>query len=243
MSFTLSEVVPWGRSYDEYISMFSLSLADLKQKILGCSDGPACFNSILSSKGGSIVSIDPAYSFSAEEIRERIEETYEVVLEQARKNKDEFIWENISSLEELGRIRMSAMTAFLADFENGKAEGRYIVGGLPVLPFNDKEFDIALCSHFLFLYSEQLSEEFHVASIKELCRVAQVVRIFPTLELGLKKSRHLKPVAAILRKEGYLFEIKKVPYQFQRGGDEMITIKSPNQPINADGKNFCDLPV
>jgi hypothetical protein len=227
MSFTLSEIVPWGRSYDEYISMFSLSPADLKQKILGCGDGPACFNSILSSKGGSIVSVDPAYSFSAEELGKRIEQTYEVVLEQTRKNRDEFIWENISSVEELGRIRMAAMESFLKDFENGKAEGRYIAGSLPKLPFNDKEFGIALCSHFLFLYSEQLSEEFHTAAIKELCRVAPEVRIFSLLELGAKKSRHLKPVAAVLEKEHYQIEIKKVPYQFQKGGNEMIIINHP----------------
>jgi hypothetical protein len=232
MSFTLSEVVPWGRSYDEYISMFSLFQADLKQKILGCGDGPANFNSTLSSKGGSIVSVDPAYSFTIEEIRKRIAETYEIVLEQTRKNKDEFVWENISSVEELGLIRMSAMESFLKDFEKGKAEGRYIVGSLPSLPFYDKEFDIALCSHLLFLYSEQLSEEFHFASIRELCRVAQEVRIFPVLELGVKKSRHINPVAVGLKKERYHFEIRKVPYEFQKGGNEMIIIKSPNNWVN-----------
>jgi len=228
MSFTLSEVVPWGRSYDEYILMFSLATADLKENILGCGDGPACFNSILSSKGGSVVSVDPAYSFTTEEIRKRIKETYKEVLDQTRKNKDEFIWENISSVEELGRIRMAAMESFLKDFENGKAEGRYIVGSLPELPFNNKEFVIALCSHFLFLYSEQLSEKFHLTSIRELCRVAQEVRIFPILELGAKKSRHVKPIIERLEKENYHIEIKQVPYQFQKGGNEMIIIKSPN---------------
>lgn len=232
MPFTLSEVVPWGRSYDEYISMFSLSPADLKQKILGCGDGPASFNSTLSPKGGSIVSVDPAYAFTEREIRNRIKETFNVVLEQTRMNKDEFLWENISSVEELGHIRMSAMESFLKDFEKGKAEGRYQAGSLPQLPFNDKDFQMALCSHFLFLYSEQLTEEFHLASIRELCRVAREVRIFPILELGTKKSRHLKPVVAELEKENYHFEIKKVPYQFQKGGNEMIIIKSPNQALH-----------
>ncbi|MBA3016063.1 MAG: SAM-dependent methyltransferase [Proteobacteria bacterium] len=229
MSFTLSEVVPWGRSYDEYVSMFSLSQADLKQKILGCGDGPANFNSTLSSKGGLIVSVDPVYFFTSEEIRKRITETYELVLEQTRKNREEFIWENISSIEELGRIRMSAMESFLKDFEKGKAEGRYIAGSLPHLPFYGKEFGIALCSHLLFLYSKQLSEEFHFASIRELCRVAQEVRIFPLLELGAKKSRHINPVVARLKKEHYHFEIRKVPYEFQKDGNEMIIIKSPNR--------------
>jgi len=229
MSFTLSEVVPWGRSYDEYISMFSLSPVDLEQKILGCGDGPASFNSTLSSNGGHIVSVDPAYAFTAREIRKRIEETYEEVLEQTRKNEDEFLWDVITSVEELGRIRMLAMGAFLEDFEKGMAEGRYQVSGLPELHFKDKEFDIALCSHLLFLYSEKFSKEFHLASIRELCRVAREVRIFPLLELGSRKSRHLKPVTKELKKEHYLVEIKKVSYQFQKGGNEMMIVRVANR--------------
>lgn len=234
MSFTLSQVVPWGRSYDEYIAMFSLSQANLKRKMLGCGDGPASFNSTLSSNGGSIISVDPIYSLSEKEISKRIEETFDVILEQVRQNKDEFIWDSISSVEELGRIRRSAMETFLTDFETGKTEGRYIAGSLPQLPFGNNEFDLALCSHFLFLYSEQLSEEFHFSSIRELCRVAQEVRIFPILELGSKKSRHLKPVAAGLENEHYHIEIRKVPYQFQKGGNEMMVIKPPNRSINKD---------
>ena len=198
MSFSLSEVVPWGRSYDEYVSMFSLSSQDLRQNILGCSDGPASFNSILTRGGGPIVSVDPVYAFSKKEIEKRIGETYDVVLDQTRKNKNEFVWEDISSVEELGRIRMSAMEEFLRDFEQGKSEGRYVTGNLPKLAFKSKEFDIALCSHFLFLYSDQLSEKFHIDSIKELCRVASPVRIFPLLELGAKKSRHFEPIISRL---------------------------------------------
>jgi len=36
MGFTLEKVVPWGRSYDEYVSMFGLSEADLRLRVLGC---------------------------------------------------------------------------------------------------------------------------------------------------------------------------------------------------------------
>ncbi len=43
MGFTLDKIVPWGRSYDEYVSMFGLTKADLGLRILGCGDGPAGF--------------------------------------------------------------------------------------------------------------------------------------------------------------------------------------------------------
>jgi hypothetical protein len=39
MSFTLANVVPWGRSYDEYVEMFSLTAGDFHRPSLGCSDG------------------------------------------------------------------------------------------------------------------------------------------------------------------------------------------------------------
>ena len=227
MAFTLDKVVPWGRSFEEYILMFSLSEEDLRKRILDCGAGPASFNSILTCRGGNVVSVDPVYKFSASEIRQRIEETYEEILEQTKKNMHEFVWNHISSVEELGRVRMKAMEEFLSDYPSGLKEGRYIEGGLPVLPFQDNEFDLALCSHFLFLYSEQLSEDFHhIDSIKELCRVSEEIRIFPLLELGSRKSRHLDQVLNTLEQQGYSVDILPVKYEFQRGGNEMLRVKS-----------------
>lgn len=161
MSFSLSNVVPWGRSFDEYVNMFALSDEDLTKKIVGCSDGPASFNYTLTKKGGSVVSVDPIYQFTADEIASRITETYNTVMEQTRQNRHEFVWQRISSVEELGRIRTSAMNDFLADYPVGSINGRYIYGTLPKLPFTDVLFDLALCSHFLFLYSEHFDLTFH----------------------------------------------------------------------------------
>lgn len=144
MGFTLDKVVPWGRSYDEYASMFGLTEAGLGLRIIGCGDGPAEFNSVLTKRGGNIVSIDPIYIFDAEQIRGRISETYRTVMSQMLKNQNDYVWEAIPSVEQLGNLRMSAMEAFLADFDAGKQENRYIAGELPSLPFENGKFDIAL---------------------------------------------------------------------------------------------------
>jgi hypothetical protein len=224
MAFTLEQIVPWGRSFDEYTTMFHLSPADLEKRLLGCGDGPACFNGVLTRQGGCIVSADPLYHFSQDEIRRRIDKTFAEVMEQTRKNAHEFVWESILSVDELGRIRMDAMNEFLSDYPAGLRQGRYVDAGLPDLPFKDRAFDIALCSHFLFLYSEQLSEDFHCASIRELCRVASEARIFPLLELGAKRSRHLEKVMVRLQEEGYDVSVEKVMYEFQKGGNEMLKV-------------------
>jgi len=229
MAFTLEKVVPWGRSYDEYLAMFNLSESDLKKRILGCGDGPASFNCSMRHRGRSVISVDPVYEFSKLELQKRIDETFKVIMEQTSKNQNEFIWKHIPSVEVLGKIRMSAMKDFLSDYETGLTEGRYINAGLPILPFADSQFDMALCSHFLFLYSEHMSEDFHIQSIKELCRVAAEVRIFPLLELGARKSRHLDSVLECLHFDGLITSIRTVPYEFQKGGNEMLIVTTENQ--------------
>jgi len=224
MPFTLDKVVPWGRSFDEYVAMFALTDGDLEKRILGCGDGPAAFNSGLTKRGGRIVSVDPVYQYSAAAIRLRIDETYEKILEETRKNRDEFIWTDVRSPEDLGRRRMAAMEGFLADYPDGRRNGRYAAGALPHLPFRDEAFDLALCSHYLFLYSAQLSLDFHVRSVEELCRVAGEARVFPLLELGSRRSRHVDDVLSFLTGAGFDARIEKVPYEFQRGGNEMLRV-------------------
>jgi len=101
MAFTLENVVPWGRSFEEYVSMFKLTSDDLQKKILGCGDGPASFNSRMNKAGQSITSIDPIYQFSANEIEGRISATYDEVLGQLGKNRKDYVWDAIKSPSEL----------------------------------------------------------------------------------------------------------------------------------------------
>lgn len=120
---------------------------------------------------------------------------------------------------------MGAMRDFLADYPQGKSAGRYIPGELPKLPFPDGAFDLALCSHFLFLYSDHYDCAFHLRSLRELCRVAREVRVFPVLELGSVRSRHVAAVASELSAEGYRGSIERVSYEFQKGGNEMLRLR------------------
>ena len=225
--FTLDRVVPWGRSYDEYCRMFALTDGDLHSRILGCGDGPASFNAEATRRGSRVVSVDPLYRFTAEQIRERVTQVRDEMLEQTRRNAQDFVWTEIASIDELERRRMSAMTSFLEDFDRGRDEQRYLDGELPSLPFADGSFALALCSHFLFLYTEHLGEAFHHDAVRELCRVAAEVRVFPLLELGGNRSPLVAPVIDAIRREGCQAEITRVPYEFRRGGNEMLRITRP----------------
>jgi hypothetical protein len=224
MGFTLDKVVPWGRTFEEYVAMFDLAEDDLRLRILGCGDGPAGFNATLTEQGGKVVSCDPIYGFDAAQIASRISVTYDAVMAQLRENRADYVWRVIPSVEALGEIRMVAMSSFLLDFEVGKLQKRYVVGELPSLPFDDGVFDIALSSHFLFLYSDHLSAAFHLRALREMLRVAREVRVFPLLTLDGKPAPYVDFVVGELARRGFNARTRRVSYEFQRGGNEMLII-------------------
>jgi hypothetical protein len=224
MPIRYNDAVPWGRNFNEYRHMFSLTDADLGGKILGCGDGPASFNAQMSARGQRVASCDPLYQFTAQQIQQRIDVTYQTVIEQTRLNANKFVWGTIASPDALGQIRRAAMADFLADYSQGSIEGRYVAAELPDLPFADQSFDIALCSHFLFLYSDHFSLDFHRQAIQAMCRVAGEARIFPILDYNANCSPFVDPLVHDLAKSGYIVNIETVDYEFQRGGNQMMRV-------------------
>ena len=206
--------------------MFNLSEDDLARDIVGVGDGPASFNSLMHQRGTPIVSVDPIYRYSEAELRERIQETYKDVIAQAHQNQDKFVWTHISSVDELAEIRMQAMEAFCGDFETGKQQGRYIDASLPNLPFPDDHFDLVLSAHLLFFYSANRDLAFHLNAIRELLRIGTEVRIFPIVDVNSNPSPFLSPVINELEKDRITCWVERVPYHFQKTGNEMLRLKS-----------------
>jgi hypothetical protein len=224
MGFKLEKIIPWGRSLKEYIGMFHLTPDELNLAILDCGSGPASFNAEMTSQGCNVISCDPIYQFSAKEINERIQETYQILIDGLNANLANYVWQNIESPEQLGKIRMEAMNHFLNDFTLGLREGRYVLDKLPSLSFKAQQFNLALVSHLLFTYSDHLSMEFHLNSIKELCRVAKEVRIFPLLNISGEQSGWLFSVIEKLQQSGYKVEMQQVNYEFQKGGNKLLSV-------------------
>lgn len=224
MVMQLEQVVPFGRSLDEYVKMFNLTEQDLQKSILGVGDGPASFNAEGTQLGYTIKSIDPIYELTSEQIRNRFYEVVDTIIEQVKNSPDDWVWTYHRSPEGLRENRERAMSIFCEDYEQGKAANRYEIGELPQLKYHNGEYELGLCSHLLFLYSDHLDEQFHFDSICEMLRVCQEVRIFPLLTLMLQRSPHLNSVIKGLEDRGYRCEIQKVSYELQRGGNEMLKI-------------------
>ena len=136
MDFHYKDIVPWGRSFDEYLDMFNLSEEDLTRDLVGVGDGPASFNVRMHQRGTPIVSVDPIYRYSAVELRQRIQ------------------------------------------------------------------------------------------SIQELLRIGTEVRIFPIVDVNSNPSPFVSPVIDALEKDGIACSIERVPYHFQKTGNEMLRVKS-----------------
>ena len=101
-AITIDRVFPWGRSLDEYQRMFALSEKDLEKRILSCADGPAAFNATMTRSGRRVISVDPLYAFSAEQIRQRIDATHDLMVQRARDAAHRFVWNQIKSPEHMG---------------------------------------------------------------------------------------------------------------------------------------------
>ncbi|GAB4526523.1 MAG: SAM-dependent methyltransferase [Pleurocapsa sp.] len=225
MALKLARVVPFGRSLDEYRQMFALTEADLSnKKILGVGDGSASFNVEGTAKGADITSIDPLYQFNGTEIKQQFDAVVDNIIDQVIATPDDWVWSYHQSPQALKASRINTLKTFLSDYQRGKQQNRYLSQELPVLDFSDAQFDLALCSHFLFLYSNFCDRDFHLKSIAEMLRVSNEVRIFPLLTLMSETSPYLDDVITHFQNLGYSVTMTQVSYELQKGGNQMLAI-------------------
>ncbi len=222
--FDLGGVVPWGRRFREYAAFFALGDLARCAPVLDAGGGPSSFAAEARDMGIAVTAADPIYRFGEADIRRRFEATAEVMRTGMRRASYRFNWSYYGSEEAVHRLRREALGLFLADFDAGKAEGRYVAASLPALPFADGSFRLALCSHLLFLYGDDLDFDFHLAALRELLRVAEEVRIFPLLNLDGLPSSHLPGAMSALRGERVLAELVDVPFEFQKGATRMLRL-------------------
>ena len=220
--FDFDGVVPWGRRLSEYRAFFGLDgMADVGP-VLDAGGGPSSFAAEAASAGVRVVAADPIYRIPGATIAARFEETAVAMHEGMRRAAYRFDWRYYGSEDKVHRLRREALALFLADFEAGKAVGRYVPAALPKLPFADGAFRLAFSSHLLFLYGDRLDFDFHVAAMRELLRVAGEVRIFPLFNLDGRPSSHLPGVVEALRGDGVRCALREVPFEFQKGARRML---------------------
>lgn len=221
----LERIVFIGRTFDEYMNMFSLSVEELQgKKILDCPAGACSFTAVCNRLGLDVTACDIAYYYSGEELKNKGLRDIEHTMENMQKAKRNFIWDYFKNIEGLRKHRLNALEECTSDMV--KSSERYVPVTLPSLPFKDDEFDILLSAHFLFMYGDRLDYQFHIDTINELLRVAkEEIRIFPLVDLEGKRYEHLDNIISYLVDNGYTVEEIKASYEFQKNANSMLKIK------------------
>jgi hypothetical protein len=217
----LAGVVPWGRRLDEYRAFFALEECAGLGRVLDVGGGPSSFASEACAMGAEVIAVDPIYGLDADTIRDRFDATSRDIVAGLVRARHRFVWTRYGSPEALVAIRRGALERFLDDYAHHRGS-RYVRARLPSLPFADGAFSLALSSHLLFLYSDELDADVHLASMRELLRVAFEVRAFPLLDLDGNPSRHVAFVCEALEREGHVCEIVSVPFELQVGATRML---------------------
>jgi hypothetical protein len=222
----IGEMLVSARSGREYGAMFDLDLDALAgRRVLDCPGGAAAFTADATAAGAVVTAVDPRYGDDPDELIAHAHAETRRGNDFIRQEPDRFVWTYFADVAAHLAERTAAVDRFAAD-RRAHPE-RYVTGRLPDLPFTDDAFDLALSSHLLFTYDDRLDRDLHVAAIVELLRVAREVRVFPTLSMRFERSGLVDAVVAAARDAGAEVAVTRSPYEFQRGGDEILVARRP----------------
>ena len=225
MALELNKVVFFGRSWNESMKMYGLDSSQLHGKrILDCPGGPSGLVAGGIERGIDMTAVDPQYRETAETLVQRGTEDIKLTIAKAR--KDPSLRMEDDEYNAFEREKHNALTAFIQAYH--KYPKRFVVGSLPKLPFEEGAFDLVLSGHLLFVYAprslggimkdESFDLNFHIAAARELIRVGNEVRIFPTYAFtgAVRRQPWVTPVSDVLRDDGH--KLSFVPSQWQQQG-------------------------
>ena len=212
MSLELNRVVFFGRSWNESLAMYALQPEDLEnQRILDCPGGPSGLVAGAIEREIDMLAVDPQYSETAEILEQRGRD--DITLTIAKAKKDPALQMTDSDYKAFEQEKQNALASFIHAYR--LHPDRFVSGALPELPFDDGTFDLVLSGHLLFVYApralggimatDAFDLDFHIAAARELIRVGNEVRIFPTYAFTgeVRRQPWVNPVMEALREDGH----------------------------------------
>lgn len=215
-----------GNHLSEYRKMFDLTEENLNMSLLEYGCGLSAFNAemhaIQNQMSKPTVSYDVLYALDKQSISLKSKSMMEDQMQALKNRQDQLNFSEYGGLEAFIDARQEGVAEFLADYESGCAEKRYLPLESHDLPCHDFEFEFALSSHYFFLDNDDLP--FHIDVIRELARVAKEVRIFPLSDCDGQPSPLLGPVLLGLQQAGYGAEVRKVDYHLYPKSHAMLRV-------------------
>jgi hypothetical protein len=216
----LGDIIVTARPFDEYAAMFDLHDADLLAgPVLDCPAGASGFAHGARALGADVTAVDPVYDAPHGDLIDRARRDTAFGNRYVRENPDTYAWDFFIDVDDHLTRRLGAVDAFDAD-RRAHAD-RYVAGALPAL----------LSSHLLFVYPDHFDTAAHLAGVRELARVCSgEVRMFPLVDTTTAPWPHLDQLRRDLERAGHGSEVRPVPYEFIRGGSEMLVVDGSAHP-------------
>src|SRR3989338_6988132 len=168
-------IATWIYDFNDYRQMYDLTEQDLQKSIVDFAQGVGCFNAQATKRGVRVTSVDQTYGMSEKEMRVHAQTYLQKVIAELRRMPERVKDTSGEKLQAIANCWRNTEEIFLKDYAIGKKQNRYqSVQSLP-LPYQAHQFDLALCTDFIFHHLLE-SEAIYVI-IKELSRVAGEVRI------------------------------------------------------------------
>lgn len=196
----------WVYNLDDYKKLFALSEADLQKSILEFPGYFSSCNAEITALGGKIVSLDPLYQLSPEQMAEHIDQLFKFRLSDWRQYLQKRPW--------LNTWRKNA-EKFLADYALGKQQGRYQT---PAAYSAEKMYDLLLSADYLFKNGNKVDQ-----IMDQLCHMATEVRIFPLPNVE-HISSELGPLMLSFQQRNFGVEVRAISYPQRNDGKAMLRI-------------------
>jgi len=221
----LDHVVLLGRTFEEYRRYFLLEPHQLiGKRVLDVAAGVSSFCAEANELGIEVTAFDPIYSASMEEISARSRADLQSV-HQSIGLVPTYRWDFYRNPDYMRALRERASAIFFSDFKLHPQ--RYVAGRLPLLPFANGEFDLALVSYLLFAYQDRLDYKFHRDSILEIMRVTRgEARIYPTVTFEGQLSVYLPRLRADPALRRFAFAEIKTDFEFLVNSNSYLRVTS-----------------
>ncbi|MCG8918753.1 hypothetical protein L6E12_23510 [Actinokineospora sp. PR83] len=214
----IGSLIVSARRLGEYREMFALSDADLLGgPVLDVAGGASSFLADLVALGGTGCAVDPHYHRPAAELTAAADRGA-ALARTAITTWPELYAEHVAD----------APVAHLAEWQHNLRRfeahyrpdsAHYRAASLPVLPFADGEFRIALSSHLLFSYPDDFGHDLLLASIAEMVRVSALeARVYPLVDTMGRPYPELDRLRADLAERGVDTELRPVPFRLFKSG-------------------------
>lgn len=171
-----------------------------------------------------MISVDPIYDQPAEDIVGRVTANLAHAPDWLTAHRDTIDWGYLGSPD--AHIRASEVAADLFAVDYTAHPEHYVAAALPALPFPDRHFRLALSANLLFVYTQDLSFDDHLAALLELTRVThEEVRVHPLLDLTGTVYSHLDQLRAALTHHDVVTELRSVSKTWLLGGEHMLVCR------------------